>query len=190
LLGFLTPILNQGAAAQDDGCPCDFDANPKTEECWVDPYPNPDIPLNFSSDIAIPPASGEVCIILVQQDVTNPQGPFSNLNVEFDGEEFNCQSIAQNVPATCITNQLIVSLTQAEFEACQCELQAYATALNQVDGISVSGGPPYICSPVGCEAGNPLTVIPTLNQWGMIIMAGFLGLISLFFILRRRLVRH
>jgi len=32
-------------------------------------------------------------------------------------------------------------------------------------------------------------IIPTLSQWGMIIMAGFLGLIALYAI-RRRLVSH
>jgi len=35
----------------------------------------------------------------------------------------------------------------------------------------------------------PPTVIPTLTQWGMIIMAGFLGLVALYAI-RRRLVKH
>jgi len=34
-----------------------------------------------------------------------------------------------------------------------------------------------------------VTEVPTLSEWGMIIMAGFLGLISLYAI-RRRLVRH
>jgi len=42
---------------------------------------------------------------------------------------------------------------------------------------------------VFCGEQLPVAEIPTLSEWGMIIIAGFLGLISLYAI-RRKLVTH
>ncbi len=81
---------------------------------------------------------------------------------------------------------LEVFLTPEELKACQCELLAYTTALNE-GGISVSPGPPYECFDVDCRQ-KVLTPIPTLNEYGMIITAGVLGLLAVIglFVIRRR----
>ena len=64
-----------------------------------------------------------------------------------------------------------------------CQTSASVCAFR--DG-SMCGDPFFpgaICPTSGlCE---PPIAIPTLNQWGMIIMAGFLGLIGVFFITRK-----
>ena len=92
--------------------------------------------------------------------------------------------------AGCGSDGLVefTSLTPAELKACQCELLAYTTALNE-GGITVSGGPPYECGNVDCRQLVP-SPIPTLNEYGMIITAGVLGLLAVIglFVIRRRKV--
>ena len=82
---------------------------------------------------------------------------------------------------------IVVDLTPEELKACQCEFAAYATALNEVDGISVSSGPPYACGDADCSPPVTPTSIPTLNLWGLIAMAGILGIVG-FMVMRRRKV--
>ena len=83
-----------------------------------------------------------------------------------------------------------IDLTPEQVKACQCELLAYVTALNEVDGIEVSGGPQYECFDVDCRPTPPIITppIPTLNEWGMIITAGVLGLLAVIglFVMRTR----
>ena len=81
------------------------------------------------------------------------------------------------------------TLTPEELKACQCELLAYTTALNEVEGITVSGGPPYVCGDVDCRQ-KVLTPIPTLSEWGLISLAVVLGILGLvgFMVMRRRKV--
>jgi len=66
-----------------------------------------------------------------------------------------------------------------------------STALDDVDVITVSGGPPYACGDVECTQPNPptevITPIPTLSEWGLIVMAGILGIVG-FMVMRRRKV--
>ncbi len=91
------------------------------------------------------------------------------------------------------TNQEIRErpITSEEVLACQCELLAYTTALNEVAGISVFNGPPYECGNVNLRTCQGLPApIPTLNEWGMITTAGVLGLLAVIglFVIRRRKV--
>jgi hypothetical protein len=165
-------------------CPCDYFAVPPTTECWVDPFTGT-ADHEFFSDLSIPPKITEFCTL------HRIEGPGAVINFvvgisDAPPPEAGCYVTTGNVPSNCSSSQQVFPMTPEQFEACQCELAAYAAALNAVDGIEVSGGPPYECSPVVCTS-----PIPTLNQWGMIITAGVLGLfavIALFVMRRRRTV--
>jgi len=179
LLGFLTPILNQGAAAQDGGCPCNFDDVPKTSDCWVEGVGFETFLENGNEGCAVSNNEQPQTLLLVEQE---EQGElFCTINAEREA----CGDGAFSTQ---------VGLTEAEYAACKCDLEAYATALNNEDNnvtVDGDGVPPYRCLGSECAPGSipaPLA-IPTLNQWGMIIMAGFLGLVALYAI-RRRLVKH
>jgi hypothetical protein len=108
---------------------------------------------------------------------------------EPDGSK-TCRIVQENIPLPCqVQTGPELELTPAEVLACQCELLAYTTALNEVEGIDVGAGPPYTCLDVDCRQ-LVLTPIPTLNEWGMIITAGVLGLLAVIglFVIRRRKV--
>jgi len=103
------------------------------------------------------------------------------------GEGGTCVREGADIPPSCITESEDFILTPEEVIACQCELQAYVTALNDVDGITVSGGPPYACGDVDCPSPIITTPIPTLSEWGLIAMAGILGIVG-YLVIRRRKV--
>ena len=64
-----------------------------------------------------------------------------------------------------------------------CQVESDACDETFVEDCNFAFFPGANCPESGlCE---PPVVIPTLNQWGMIIMAGFLGLIGIFFITRK-----
>ncbi len=110
-----------------------------------------------------------------------------------NGGDAFCQIAAVGDQQACsVQTSIMQPITTEEVLACQCELLAYTTALNEVAGISVFGGPPYECGNVNlqnCPEGPP-TTIPTLNEYGMIITAGVLGLLAVIglFVMRRRKV--
>jgi len=118
-----------------------------------------------------------------------PQALFARIGLVIrDGEgiipqPISCSIINQDPfnPNCVVASTGPINLTPEELKACQCELLAYTTALNEVAGISVTGGPPYVCGNVDC--GPP--TIPTLNEWGLLAMAGILGLVG-FMVIRRR----
>lgn len=91
-----------------------------------------------------------------------------------------CFQIANNA------GQCIPALPPSEPGCCEIATQNCAdTTLENCTGTFFPGG---TCpGGVVCEPGPPPPPpsIPTLNQWGMIIMAGFLGLIGIFFITRK-----
>jgi hypothetical protein len=169
-------------------CPCDFDSVPMTTGCWVEQFVDPIGPSWITTSIL---PKQKICAIAVE-----------NFDVAFalvlQVTHFDPHSAPQcmiepdiNDPAACgdPPHQTVLELTPREVRACQCELLAYVTALNEVDGISVSGGPPYECGNVDCRQLVP-SPIPTLNEYGMIITAGVLGLLAVIglFVIRRRKV--
>ena len=80
--------------------------------------------------------------------------------------------------------QLQQNLTTEEIAACKKDIEQYMTALNQVEGASVPGGPPYVCPDESLEL-TPPTQVPTISEWGLVAMAGILGIIG-FMVVRRR----
>ncbi len=182
LISFL--VISPKLYAQVE-CPCDFESVPKTTECWVEPFtisPNPTY-----TERTQPPSSETSCNV-------NNNDPINNTLLyvsEEDGtpEAPRCQVVG--TPDACgpITFFIENNLTPEQLKACQCELLAYTTALNEVAGILVSGGPPYECGNVDCRE-LVLTPIPTLNEWGMITTAGVLGLLAVIglFVIRRKKV--
>ncbi len=178
-----TPAVAQPATT----CPCDFnDLIPKTKECWTTPYktnpeyvkrPNPDFPPGNCITQNGPPAT-QTYIGITEDDI-----PSMHVHV--------CvASTIIPLPPGCprgVDEEETVLYGPEELKACQCELLAYVTSLNEVDGISVSGGPPYECGDVDCPSPIITTPIPALNEWGLIAMVGILGIVG-FMILRRRKV--
>ncbi len=143
-------LLDAKAQPEEVICPCRFDLVPITTECWDSPEDF--LPLYASS-------SSFICNLASQQPGMNGY----SLNVEIGVPQPFCQISMQNAPPACGTQFEFHELTAEELKACQCELLAYTTALNELDGISVFGGPPYTCGDVDCRqlAAAP---IPTLNH--------------------------
>ncbi len=186
LISFL--VISPKLFAQAE-CPCDFDSVPKETECWLDPFNT--VQPNYDSFPTQPPME---CIL---DNVFSSAGTRMDFSVftEPDGSK-TCRIVQENIPLPCQVQTVPeLELTPEEVLACRCELLAYTTALNEVAGISVEvqGGPPYECFDVDlrtCPEGPP-TPIPTLNEYGMIITAGVLGLlvvIGLFVMRTRRTV--
>lgn len=155
-----------------------------TPECWADPFStNP----QFYTDLT-PPYTQEG----LSCNVSNNNGMIAStgITVGFGGQKegWFCEIDAYGLPTQCGTGIVAVhtNLTQAQFEACLCDLEAYTTQLNQVNGISVSGGPQFKCtSDLRCQ--RPPAPIPTISEMGMIAMAGVLGIIG-FIVIRRKKV--
>jgi hypothetical protein len=156
-------------------CPCDYFSVPMTTQCWVDPFPNPSNP-NAPIFVTFPTPE-PACSV----SISDPTAQEALLFLVFCDPDCECRKSVTPF-AACGNPVPPVQLTPEEFQACQCELQAYVTALNRVAGIQVSGGPPYICSDA-CAVS-----IPTLSQYGMFILAGVLGLFTVIglIVMRRR----
>jgi len=169
LLGY---VFSNGAHAQVS-CPCNFDNTQKTTECWVRPFDqNPTYRTGMGGcdlhNLREEPRAG-IALDVIQESL---------------GEGGTCLRKGADIPPSCITESEDFILTPEEVIACQCELLAYVTALNDVEGISVLGGPPYTCQNVDCRQLAPAP-IPTLSEWGLIAMAGVLGIVG-FVVIRRR----
>jgi hypothetical protein len=151
-------------------CPCDFESVPKDKGCWTE---------QFSGEPSYTqPGQGEECLVVNVGDT----GTLGLLVIQ--QQQSFCSTKNTIGLARCGPSTTISDLTPEELKACQCELQAYATALNEVAGISVTGGPPYVCGDVDCRTLSP---IPTLSEWGLISMAAILGIIG-YMVIRRRKV--
>ncbi len=178
LISFL--VISPKLYAQVE-CPCDYEAVPKDQACWIDPFLSD--PTYFNRPIK----EGPVLCDLTQFTF-EPQIAFMSLfaDAQDEGTNLVCGTFSSSGVICGNQNMVVEDLTPEEFKTCQCELLAYTTALNEVAGISVSGGPPYQCRNVRC--GQLPTPIPTLNEWGMITTAGVLGLLAVIglFVMRRR----
>jgi len=165
LISFL--VISPKLYAQVE-CPCDFESVPLTPECWNDPFQgDPDYTETEDS-----------C------DVRNSgRGRAIVLFLDLSGAMMRCGINTRRVGDACGPGVSNIPLTPEEVKACQCELLAYTSALNEVEGIEVSGGPPYECFDVDCRE-LVLIPIPTLSEWGLIAMAGILGIVG-FMVIRR-----
>jgi len=142
LLGYVFLLACNGQPEQVK-CPCDFDLIVNmTPECWTDPFINP--PLWRG------PTGGPFCQLANNDPQTLPA-----IILEVRDDQGNICVIADSIatpPQPCAgtpTPVIITGLTPEELKACQCELAAYVTALND-GGIEVLGGPPYTCGNVAC----------------------------------------
>jgi len=174
-------LLDAKAQPEEVICPCRFDLVPITTECWDSPEDFLPIYLSASSQSFL------ICELVSQQ----PETPISAYSISVGTvmeEEVGgfCRISMTEAPPACGSQNEFHELTAEELKACQCELQAYVTALNEGGSISVTGGPPYTCGDVDC---GPVTTtpIPTLSEWGLIAMAGILGIVG-FMVIRRRKV--
>jgi len=211
--GFLISVMvavliignTQDASAQTNTveCPCDFESVPMTTGCWTEPFamgPPPNRLPEFTEEVGgqdcgtfnaseepdgmtiiDPPALSTAVAHLTSIGVSAPAGGVTQCSRQIIGAINDCDAVSISVS----------DISPEEVLACQCELLAYTTALNE-SGISVSGGPPYVCGNVNlrtCQGLPPLPeAIPTLNEWGMITTAGVLGLLAVIglFVMRTR----
>jgi len=189
--------ISRDATAQGNEveCPCDFQSVPMTTGCWTEHTTTGPVYADLTGGADVPLIRqcsvdnvriGEMFVVAaIRFSVIDRQGGD-------DSSACNIISLALN-NCSQTTSVLEQPITPEEVLACQCELLAYTTALNE-GGISVSGGPPYVCGNVDlrtCQGLPPLPeAIPTLNEWGMITTAGVLGLLAVIglFVMRRRKV--
>jgi len=164
LISFL--VISPKLYAQVE-CPCDFESVPKDKGCWTEQFSGEPVYTTDQSCLVVNAGDTGTLALLVNQ-----QQSFCSTK--------NTIGLARCGPSTGTSN-----LTPEELKACQCELQAYVTALNDVDGITVSGGPPYTCGDVDCPSPIIKTPIPTISEWGLLAMAGVLGIVG-FMVIRRR----
>ena len=170
------------AARAQGQCPCDFNTIPKTTACWADPFTTE--PL-FNSDVDNPPQPDAICITVNSVDLN------TLIRVRVLVNEVgvpNCSTFIKGLTG-CGTELFIGGLTEEEFEACLCDLEAYTTELNNVAEISVSPDPPYICSPsIDCTPPPPPTAaaVPTISEWGLIAIAVVLGIVGYLVMSRRK----
>ena len=142
-------------------CPCPIEQVKKTPECWNEPNGGPgfvvlpETPTTqlrcFLSDRESPPFTKTAQISVFAGHPSDPLTT-AQCRITYTGPEPFC---GPNEDPPLGTHQ---DLTPEELKACQCELQAYVTALNEVEGISVSGGPPYTCGDVQCDL-PPSTIV-------------------------------
>jgi len=183
LISFL--VISPKLYAQVE-CPCNFNAVPKDTDCWEECD-------GCNGDPVFKPCTLEGCLdgdensCLLFQFIS--QAPAAELGIfKADSGTLTCGVFNFDEESCLVSDQIEQPLSEAEFAACQCELAAYVTALNE-GGITVSPDPPYECGNVDCRQ-KVLTPIPTLNEYGMIITAGVLGLLAVIglFVIRRRKV--
>jgi len=173
LISFL--VISPKLYAQVE-CPCNFESVPKDTDCWVIPF-NADFPI-YGENLPVDGLCHLFSLAIEPSDATQ-------LIVDTDQSE--CHIINTPFKEECIVaSSSAFNLTPEQLMACQCELLAYTTALND-GGISVSPGPPYECMDVDCRQVVP-SPIPTFNQWGLIALAVILGIIGIvgFMVIRRR----
>jgi len=186
LIGYVFLIAAK-AQPEEVKCPCEYAQTiPKTLSCWTETPPANPMYEEFKNDET---GLTEECSL----NVNLPDDPTTFLSVSTaeSGNQSSptCFALVDDRQACDSVFVVEIEMTPEEEKACQCELLAYVTSLNEVDGITVSGGPPYTCGDVDCRQLAPAP-IPTINQWGLIAMAvvlGFIGIVG-FMIIRRRKV--
>jgi len=176
--------LDASAQGNEVVCPCDFESVPMTTGCWTDSFETEEVEYSVKDQ-------GRSCSTKHDQTLLNPvrRNRISmGVGIAIPDVQISICVITEINQDECgAVATDMTDITPEEVLACQCELLAYTTALNEVAGISVSGGPPYECGNVDCRQ-KVLTPIPTLNEYGMIITAGVLGLLAVIglFVIRRR----
>lgn len=100
---------------------------------------------------------------------------------EFECDNMGCDYQGDNVPCSAVDecNVEPEGCCVLGIEDCVITTESSCDSQNgdyQGDGVSCDGIP---------ECTAPITMVPTIGQWGMIAMAGLLGLFSLFIIIRR-----
>lgn len=180
-------IQSADVNAQSATCPCDFSSVLDTKECWLDPFHGNPIKTEIKS-------SG----CLLSNSYTGPPPPTPNtplISVAIgvvqvpSSTSWSCSLLVSAINAPELEcgfqgMQLEQNLTTEEIAACKTDIEQYMTALNQVEGVSVPGGPPYVCPDDSLEL-TPPTQVPSLSQLGLIVMGGILGVIG-FLVARRR----
>jgi len=173
IIGIAREATAQGNEVE---CPCDFDSVRMTPGCWTDQREGDPQYEIFGT------ANDGEC------QLGNLGGiPITLMAVQRGSSEDLCAIRVRALTDCDAPSFTEIPITPEEVKACQCELLAYTTALNEVADIEVSGGPPYECGDVDCRP-VILSPIPTLNEWGMIITAAVLGLLAVIglFVIRRR----
>ena len=152
--------LPEGEAGIDPDCPCRYARFfPKTEECWVTPFPNADTPIQFMFSTTPSTSPGGDCTIHQIEQVVLTENPTEILlraRQTGPDDPGSCFLGQQGLAGACFGDTVTRFTTEKEFANCQRDLERYATELNNVAGISVSGGPPYICSPAPSVTIGPI----------------------------------
>ena len=129
-------------------CPCNYEAVPKTTDCWG-PCPEclGDPTFTPCENTGCQFFGGDTCT-LNQHNATS----ISNLYTEYNAEALNYECSVRNLPTSCDFGgiQENTYLTPEEVSTCLCRLAQYANELSQVDdGIIVepTQSTPYSCEP-------------------------------------------
>jgi hypothetical protein len=122
----------------------------------------------------------EACTITTEGQCTDMGG-----DCEYQGDDTNCNSIDEcsNVPGCCILGGGVEADTSTKsVDPTKC-LQVTATECNDLNGDFQ--GPGTDCENYTDQCSIDPTNVPTIGQWGMIALAGLLGIFSLLIIMRR-----
>ncbi len=121
-----------------------------------------------------PPPEG-CCVLDVNECVFTTENSCTDFNGTYQGDNVSCAVIEEcNVPpeGCCVLGQEDCVVTTES--SCNTQNGDY-----QGDGVA--------CSSVDeCQAPPFVSNVPTIGQWGMIAMAGLLGIFSLIIIMRRQ----
>lgn len=135
-------VIDPTVAIACGDCPCDFASVPQTDDCWTGTGTLPDPPSFLPTTSTVPTCTLEPCaapspvLFLVATDTMT-----CVLNIN----DTVCGTVTD--PATPDP-----TLTADQVTACECQLEAYATALDnnlsflRTAGFGVLGGPPFDCT--------------------------------------------
>ncbi len=114
-------------------CPCDFFSVPMTDGCWPEPEFRPEEAHGVSLCSLVPFSAffGFAMAILPQTQCITLEGS-------------GCCLIEELASNNCAAPDILEGLRFDQVEECRICLEEYATELNDA-GITVTGGPPYIC---------------------------------------------
>ena len=136
LLGYVFLVAAK-AQPEEVQCPCDYSQTiPKTQSCWTDPFETEPIYVEIFADE-----------LLTSCQISNND---FDATTRMDILTSACQIALDGNPGCDSASVLHTLLTPEQVNACQCELLAYVTSLNEVEGITVTGGPPYVCGNIDC----------------------------------------
>lgn len=119
-----------------NNCPCDFFSVPMTDECWPEPEFLPEEAGETPLCMLSPSSSffGFALAIIDENQCSTTEGNGCCVIYPYEQLGGDCQTPV-GIAESLLSNQV---------EDCRTCLEEYATALND-SGITVTGGPPYIC---------------------------------------------